>query len=76
MKIVRTGECGAVWRCPHSDHNLPSCVSIDVGTGTAVATKGAEPKSFTYDAVYDNTARQLDIYDETVRPIVADVLNG
>eukprot|EP00037_Helgoeca_nana_P013739 m.126853 g.126853 ORF g.126853 m.126853 type:complete len:808 (+) comp22202_c0_seq4:73-2496(+) len=53
-----------------------SCVTMESESGTALATKGGEPKSFTYDAVYDNNAEQRDIYDETVRPIVADVLNG
>ncbi|XP_069693014.1 kinesin-like protein KIF3B isoform X2 [Periplaneta americana] len=33
-------------------------------------------KLFTYDAVYDWNSRQEDIYDETVRPLVASVLDG
>ena len=49
---------------------------MDLPTGTAIVSKGADPKTFTYDAVYDKTAEQRDIYDETVRPIVASVLEG
>lgn len=37
---------------------------------------GEAAKCFTYDAVYDQQARQADIYDEAVRPIVESVLQG
>ncbi|CAH0553517.1 unnamed protein product [Brassicogethes aeneus] len=33
-------------------------------------------KIFTYDAVYDELSNQQSIYDETVRPLVASVLEG
>ncbi|XKL68990.1 hypothetical protein PGB90_006759 [Kerria lacca] len=33
-------------------------------------------KTFTFDAVYDWTSKQEDLYDETVRPLVESVLNG
>ncbi|KAJ9579065.1 hypothetical protein L9F63_024825, partial [Diploptera punctata] len=33
-------------------------------------------KTFTFDAVYDWNSRQEHIYDETVRPLVASVLDG
>ncbi|KAJ8921643.1 hypothetical protein NQ315_010552 [Exocentrus adspersus] len=33
-------------------------------------------KIFTYDAVYDENSIQQNIYDETVRPLVASVLEG
>jgi hypothetical protein len=53
-------------------------VSIDPSTGAAAVLKekGAENKPFTFDAVYDEKSEQRDLYDETVRPIVNDVLNG
>ncbi|XP_028905217.1 kinesin-like protein KIF3B [Ornithorhynchus anatinus] len=34
------------------------------------------PKTFTFDAVYDWTAKQLDLYDEAFRPLVDSVLGG
>lgn len=50
---------------------------MDPSTGSVAAIKaGGENKSFTYDAVYDERSEQRDIYDETVRPIVNDVLMG
>lgn len=33
-------------------------------------------KIFTFDAVYDHKAKQQDLYDEAVRPMVASVLEG
>ncbi|KAJ8952702.1 hypothetical protein NQ318_021019 [Aromia moschata] len=33
-------------------------------------------KMFTYDAVYDENSTQQNLYDETVRPLVASVLEG
>lgn len=33
-------------------------------------------KIFTYDGVYDINASQQSVYDETVRPLVASVLEG
>lgn len=38
---------------------------------------GSEPKkSFTFDAVYDANAKQIDLYDEIFRPLVDSVLKG
>ncbi|XP_067873914.1 kinesin-like protein KIF3C isoform X2 [Heterodontus francisci] len=34
------------------------------------------PKTFTFDAVYDSSSKQSDLYDETVRPLVDSVLEG
>ncbi|XP_078397597.1 kinesin-like protein KIF3B isoform X1 [Cetorhinus maximus] len=34
------------------------------------------PKTFTFDAVYDSSSKQSDLYDETVRPLVDSVLQG
>lgn len=56
---------------------IDRCVKMDPSTGSVAASKaGGESKSFTYDAVYDERSEQRDIYDETVRPIVNDVLMG
>ncbi|XP_034230948.1 kinesin-like protein KIF3B isoform X2 [Thrips palmi] len=33
-------------------------------------------KTFTFDAVYDWTSKQQDLYDETIRPLVSSVLDG
>lgn len=40
------------------------------------AADGEPPKSFMYDAVFDTDSRQLDVYNETARPIVDKVLQG
>ncbi|XP_069744371.1 kinesin-like protein KIF3C isoform X2 [Narcine bancroftii] len=40
------------------------------------ATSSEMPKSFTFDAVYENSSKQSDLYDETVRPLVDSVLQG
>ncbi|XP_048453443.1 kinesin-like protein KIF3C isoform X2 [Rhincodon typus] len=34
------------------------------------------PKSFRFDAVYESSCRQSELYDETVRPLVDSVLQG
>ena len=36
----------------------------------------AQPKEFTYDAVYDETSTQKEIYDETASGIVDSVMEG
>ncbi|XP_014669570.1 PREDICTED: kinesin-like protein KIF3B [Priapulus caudatus] len=40
------------------------------------ADRTEPPKSFTFDAVYDSSSRQTDLYDETFRPLVQSVLEG
>ncbi|XP_051880626.1 kinesin-like protein KIF3C isoform X2 [Pristis pectinata] len=40
------------------------------------ATSSEMPKIFTFDAVYENSSKQSDLYDETVRPLVDSVLQG
>uniref|UniRef100_A0A8B9UHA9 Kinesin-like protein n=1 Tax=Anas zonorhyncha TaxID=75864 RepID=A0A8B9UHA9_9AVES len=40
------------------------------------AAPGEPPKTFTFDAVYDAGARQAELYDESVRPLVDAVLRG
>ncbi|KAM6365872.1 KIF3C protein, partial [Dromas ardeola] len=40
------------------------------------AAPGELPKTFTFDAVYDASSKQADLYDETVRPLIDSVLQG
>ncbi|XP_037070963.1 kinesin-like protein KIF3B [Pollicipes pollicipes] len=34
------------------------------------------PREFTFDAVYDESSKQVELYDETFRPLVESVLEG
>ncbi|XP_069681016.1 kinesin-like protein KIF3A isoform X2 [Periplaneta americana] len=40
------------------------------------AAEGEPPKTFTFDVVFDTDSRQMDVYNETARPIVDKVLLG
>lgn len=40
------------------------------------AAQGEPPKVFSFDAVFDTDSTQVDIYNETARPIVDKVLQG
>lgn len=40
------------------------------------AADGEPPKTFTFDTVFDTDSRQMDVYNETARPIVDKVLLG
>lgn len=40
------------------------------------AAQGEPPKVFSFDAVFDTNSTQVDIYNETARPIVDKVLQG
>ncbi|XP_028857943.1 kinesin-like protein KIF3C isoform X2 [Denticeps clupeoides] len=56
-------------------------VDMDVKLGQVAlrnprAAPGELLKTFTFDAVYDATSRQGDLYDETVRPLIDSVLRG
>ncbi|KAG8447252.1 hypothetical protein GDO86_014642 [Hymenochirus boettgeri] len=56
-------------------------VNVDVKLGQVVVKilKGASnelPKTFTFDAVYDFNSKQVELYDETFRPLVDSVLLG
>ncbi|XP_036437019.1 kinesin-like protein KIF3C isoform X1 [Colossoma macropomum] len=59
-----------------------SIVSVDVKLGLVAlrnpgrATPDEPLKTFTFDAAYDGTSRQGDVYDEAVRPLVDSVLQG
>ncbi|KAF2896660.1 hypothetical protein ILUMI_09509 [Ignelater luminosus] len=54
---------------------FPSRGVIEVQNPNA-KSENEKTKMFTYDAVYDMSSTQQSIYDETVRPLVASVLEG
>ncbi|XP_053706202.1 kinesin-like protein KIF3B [Synchiropus splendidus] len=62
--------------------NYERVVSVDVKLGQIIvrnpreASSGDVPKVFTFDSVYDWNSKQLDLYDETFRPLVDSVLLG
>ncbi|XP_071391266.1 kinesin-like protein KIF3B [Centroberyx affinis] len=57
-------------------------VSVDVKLGQIIvrnpreASSHEHPKVFTFDSVYDSNSKQVDLYDETFRPLVDSVLLG
>ncbi len=62
--------------------NFERVVSVDVKFGQVAVrnTRGASshehPKVFTFDSVYDWNSKQMELYDETFRPLVDSVLLG
>ncbi|XP_060931251.1 kinesin-like protein KIF3B isoform X2 [Limanda limanda] len=57
-------------------------VSVDVKLGQIIVRNAREasasesPKVFTFDSVYDWNSKQIDLYDESFRPLVDSVLLG
>ncbi|XP_056404253.1 kinesin-like protein KIF3B [Hyla sarda] len=54
-------------------------VDVKLGQVSVRIQKGASsemPKTFTFDAVYDCNSKQVELYDETFRPLVDSVLLG
>jgi len=77
------GECvKVVVRCRPANArekalNSQKIVKIDRRTLAVSLVKGSEePKTFTYDNVYDDDSRQKDVYDETAYPLVKSVMEG
>ncbi|XP_061112981.1 kinesin-like protein KIF3B isoform X2 [Conger conger] len=61
--------------------NFQRVVSVDVKLGQVAVknprgTAHEHPKVFTFDSVYDSNSKQVDLYDETFRPLVDSVLLG
>ncbi|KAM8864741.1 kinesin-like protein KIF3B [Spinachia spinachia] len=62
--------------------NFQSVVGVDVKLGQIMvrnpreASASDHPKVFTFDSVYDWNSKQIDLYDETFRPLVDSVLLG
>lgn len=62
--------------------NFERVVTVDVKLGQVAvrnpraASSHEHPKVFTFDSVYDWNSKQMELYDETFRPLVDSVLNG
>lgn len=61
--------------------NFGRVVTVDVKLGQVAVknprgTAHEHPKVFTFDSVYDSNSKQVDLYDETFRPLVDSVLLG
>ncbi|KAK2885774.1 hypothetical protein Q8A67_016611 [Cirrhinus molitorella] len=62
--------------------NFERVVSVDVKLGQVAvrnlrgASSHDHPKVFTFDSVYDWNSKQMELYDETFRPLVDSVLFG
>ncbi|KAJ8397595.1 hypothetical protein AAFF_G00435940 [Aldrovandia affinis] len=61
--------------------NFVKVVSVDVKFGQVAVknprgTAHEHPKVFTFDSVYDSSSKQVELYDETFRPLVDSVLLG
>ncbi|XP_062396356.1 kinesin-like protein KIF3B [Sardina pilchardus] len=59
--------------------NYERVVSLDVKLGQVAVRNprgSSPPKVFTFDSVYDWNSKQVDLYDETFRPLVDSVLLG
>ncbi|XP_009642383.2 kinesin-like protein KIF3C, partial [Egretta garzetta] len=66
---------------PNPASCIPRVLELDVKLGQVSirnprAAPGELPKTFTFDAVYDASSKQADLYDETVRPLIDCVLQG
>ncbi|KAJ8297503.1 hypothetical protein KUTeg_024034 [Tegillarca granosa] len=58
-----------------------TCVTVDEIRGTITvrnpnASHGEPPKTFTFDTVFGPNCKQVDVYNQTARPIVECVLDG
>ncbi|KAK9515774.1 hypothetical protein VZT92_026392 [Zoarces viviparus] len=64
------------------DAKFGRVVAVDVKLGQILvrnpkeASSSDHPKVFTFDSVYDWNSKQIDLYDETFRPLVDSVLFG
>ncbi|XP_075951618.1 kinesin-like protein KIF3B isoform X2 [Anarhichas minor] len=64
------------------DAKFGRVVAVDVKLGQILvrnpkeASSSDHPKVFTFDSVYDWNSKQIDLYDETFRPLVDSVLLG
>eukprot|EP00118_Oscarella_pearsei_P008576 m.45101 g.45101 ORF g.45101 m.45101 type:complete len:96 (+) comp33564_c0_seq7:215-502(+) len=50
--------------------------NVKVENPKMLKKSGEGHKEFTFDAVYDWNSKQMDLYNETFRPIVESVLEG
>ena len=63
--------------------NRKKDIEVNSALGTITITNpapqdamGAEPKTFSFDSVYDDDSTQRAVYDETAFPLVESVLAG
>ncbi|KAK6634282.1 hypothetical protein RUM44_004893 [Polyplax serrata] len=70
-KEKETGCTQVVHVFPHSGEIEVVCPNENVMNNPV-----DQRKIFTFDAVYDSKAKQQDLYDEAVRPLVVSVLQG
>ncbi|KAK7907562.1 hypothetical protein WMY93_016174 [Mugilogobius chulae] len=88
MSKNKSSECvKVVVRCRplnrKEDTNGPAggIVQMDLKLGQVILRNPRAPpseplKTFTFDAVYDASSKQRDLYDESVRPLIDSVLDG
>lgn len=73
-------RCRPLSEREHTHGHTTSCVRVDPWNGVVELMNPvnvSEPmKCFSFDRVYDHHSTQLDIYEQTVRPIVESVLQG
>ncbi|XP_028998004.1 kinesin-like protein KIF3C [Betta splendens] len=74
-------RCRPLNRREESSGPAGSIVQMDLRLGQVILRNPRAPlsepqKTFTFDAVYDASSKQRDLYDESVRPLIDSVLAG
>lgn len=74
-------RCRPLNRKEESNGPAGGIVQMDLKLGQVILKNPRAPpseplKTFTFDAVYDASSKQRDLYDESVRPLIDSVLDG
>ncbi|KAF7662608.1 hypothetical protein LDENG_00229080 [Lucifuga dentata] len=74
-------RCRPLNRKEESSGSVGGIVEMDLKLGQVILRNPRAPpsepqKTFTFDAVYDASSKQGDLYDESVRPLIDSVLAG
>uniref|UniRef100_A0A096LR59 Kinesin-like protein n=1 Tax=Poecilia formosa TaxID=48698 RepID=A0A096LR59_POEFO len=74
-------RCRPLSRKEESNGPAGGIVQMDLRLGQVILKNPRAPpsepqKTFTFDAVYDSSSKQRDLYDESVRPLIDSVLAG
>ncbi|MEQ2310060.1 Kinesin-like protein kif3b [Ameca splendens] len=74
-------RCRPLNRKEESNGPAGGIVQMDLRLGQVILRNPRAPpsepqKTFTFDAVYDSSSKQRDLYDESVRPLIDSVLAG
>ncbi|XP_054910228.1 kinesin-like protein KIF3C isoform X1 [Poeciliopsis prolifica] len=74
-------RCRPLSRKEESNGPAGGIVQMDLRLGQVILRNPRAPpsepqKTFTFDAVYDSSSKQRDLYDESVRPLIDSVLAG